>query len=506
MPHLGLHHDDELYLVSAHDLAIHGKYRIESLPQQPAQTKYPVLYPWLLSLVWEQGGDLASNAPLWTAMNFLFAAGFLCAAFATIRSFGFAPVRALAVAALLVLTPMFTLLATSIMSEMLFTALLLAAMLLVERAQGDTKAWRLAAFAGLLVGLACLVRAAALPVLVTTPLILLWNKRRLHAIAFFAGMLPAVVGWQLWTSASRTHARDLVSRYYTDYLGYQLDHIALDDVPRQLWINLDQYLISFGRLLTFLPDPGVLEIQVVRFLGLMSLVGAVRLVRRTGLLHYAAACVGMSMLLIAWHYPPNQRFVLPIFCLAAMGIVTEAEHFASMIRKTLQAKSAGDRVVARALAVIALMGAVLLVGLNVRAHITFLPAVYQVHRANSAVRAKAHQWIRDNTAAQATVWSYDDALLYLNTGRRGATLPMLPELAYRDQGAVLKGVIETFPKVALDGGLTHILITSSDFHRDLQAENRDKIVARLLRGPEFVRIFESPDFQVFSVAPSATKR
>jgi len=51
MPEFGYLHDDGLFFVSAKSAAA-GSYRIESLPEMPAQTKFPPLYPLYLSLIW----------------------------------------------------------------------------------------------------------------------------------------------------------------------------------------------------------------------------------------------------------------------------------------------------------------------------------------------------------------------------------------------------------------------------------------------------------------------
>ena len=53
MPRFGDFHDDSIYYVTAKSLAGGGGYRIESLPGEPAQTKYPPLYPLLLSIAWK---------------------------------------------------------------------------------------------------------------------------------------------------------------------------------------------------------------------------------------------------------------------------------------------------------------------------------------------------------------------------------------------------------------------------------------------------------------------
>src|SRR5258706_9244130 len=48
----GAYHDDGVYVTTAKSLATGDGYRIISLPYEPAQTKYPPFYPFLLSLIW----------------------------------------------------------------------------------------------------------------------------------------------------------------------------------------------------------------------------------------------------------------------------------------------------------------------------------------------------------------------------------------------------------------------------------------------------------------------
>src|SRR5271154_4995041 len=65
MPEFGRLHDDALLFVSAKGLADGEGFRVLSLPEQPAQTKYPVLYPLYMSLVWRMNPNFPAN--LWTA-------------------------------------------------------------------------------------------------------------------------------------------------------------------------------------------------------------------------------------------------------------------------------------------------------------------------------------------------------------------------------------------------------------------------------------------------------
>jgi hypothetical protein len=45
VPAVGINHDDGIYLVTAKALAEGEGYRIISLPMDPPQTKYPILFP-----------------------------------------------------------------------------------------------------------------------------------------------------------------------------------------------------------------------------------------------------------------------------------------------------------------------------------------------------------------------------------------------------------------------------------------------------------------------------
>src|SRR5262249_32898427 len=64
----GDHNDDALYSATARALATGQGYKIISLPYQPAQTKYPPVYPFLLSLIWRVSPNLPANL---TAMMLL---------------------------------------------------------------------------------------------------------------------------------------------------------------------------------------------------------------------------------------------------------------------------------------------------------------------------------------------------------------------------------------------------------------------------------------------------
>src|SRR6266849_2806403 len=64
MPEFGSLHDDGLFFVSAQSLAAGHGYRIPSLPENPAQTKFPPLYPLYLSMIWRMNPMFPANLAL----------------------------------------------------------------------------------------------------------------------------------------------------------------------------------------------------------------------------------------------------------------------------------------------------------------------------------------------------------------------------------------------------------------------------------------------------------
>ena len=49
----GVYHDDGIYVITAKALAQGAGYRLINLPNSPLQTKYPILYPALLAIIWK---------------------------------------------------------------------------------------------------------------------------------------------------------------------------------------------------------------------------------------------------------------------------------------------------------------------------------------------------------------------------------------------------------------------------------------------------------------------
>ena len=77
----GGYHDDGIYVTTAKAIATGQGYRIISLPYSPAETKYPPLYPFLLSLIWNVNPNFPQNLTPMTLLSIAATLGFLALAY-----------------------------------------------------------------------------------------------------------------------------------------------------------------------------------------------------------------------------------------------------------------------------------------------------------------------------------------------------------------------------------------------------------------------------------------
>src|SRR6202034_3032683 len=159
MPHLGFYHDDSIYWVSARSLAVGDGYRIESLPGQPYQTKYPPLYCALLAGIWKLNPQFPSNLSLATLFAWLLLPLFLWTLWLLLGEYGFSQRARYVIVLIAALSPVTVVFSFSLMPELLFTALLLGSVILAERAMDPEESSWLVALAGVLAGLTYLTKS-----------------------------------------------------------------------------------------------------------------------------------------------------------------------------------------------------------------------------------------------------------------------------------------------------------------------------------------------------------
>ncbi len=411
VPHFGILEDDGIYLIGAKSIAEGSGYRILNLPSEPYQTKYPPLYPFYLSIAWKFASTLQDR--ITQALFFSWIAFPICVALfhVWLRRHNFSERSAWIVTALFALNPYVLFFNSNLGSEMQFMALLLATILLAERDR--------ALAAGLVAGFAYLSRTAGIPLLPAAIAYYLWKGQPRRAVVFAAGMLPAILVWTLWSRAHQAPGRDIITLYYTNYLGYYFDNVSLSQIHLFIWRNLSTMLESFGSYVFPQMVAGILAKFILQPLGLAMILGLIRMGRAS---LYALFGLFSCAMMLFWHFAPNQRFVLPLVPLLLAGFWTEATHFSALVRTALKHKDRSQRVVAYGFAGFLILVPAIGYGLQIYMWARILPEQARDDRTNAAHYGKVYDWIRRNTPREAAVIWENATALYLIAERHSAGL------------------------------------------------------------------------------------
>ena len=272
-----------------------------NVPESPRQTKYPVLYPWLLSLVWRYNPSFPSNLTTVLGMSAVFACLALLASYFLLRSLDLARWPALGITAFCGLNPFFQLQASRVLTDVPMMAFMMTVAILAQRAVQRKRAYRLMALAGLLTGAAMLLRTIGFTILVAVVVVALYRKRYRAAMIFLSTSVPLIVAGSLlqgnndalapWVEQAGPGFRQ-TWLYYTSYVGFWKLHAAnLEVLIWMVWKNLFLTVITIGNYFVIVP----LQIPVltdalgkvphnaiVLMLGVGILTGVVRHARRGG--------------------------------------------------------------------------------------------------------------------------------------------------------------------------------------------------------------------------------
>lgn len=494
-------HDDGLFFVSAKSLASGNGYRIPSLPENPYQTKFPPLYPLFLSAVWLLNPVFPENLGLATGLCWLVLVAGLWLARHLYKSDGFSEERNWLLTGLLGFCPYLILFGSTMFSEMLFTCFVLATLLLGRR---DSDKAILAA--GAMALCAYLTRTAGIALLVALPAWYFWKHERRKAALFAAVMVPGVVAWSLWARlhmfpASLVPGGDTTLIYYTDYLTFEKLNVDFTNLHRVLWINADQIVYSMGSLVLPQVEVSFAVKILTQVLGVAMIMGVIRLARRRIAVDYALFAAVSCAILLVWHYPANERMILPLAPLLLAGFVAECEHLWNMLRQALKHKDRSQRVAAvlfGGLVAVVLLGAVALQGYVAFFHLTL---TNEGKRAALADRKAAYQWIAANVPASANVLSYDDPLLYLYSGHRGNYIPMMPRWWYADDHEHRVAPYRNIVSYCRMRGLNYVYFTTEDLSRETGEEDRQSVETSIRTNPGLEPVFTAGIGTVFRVRP-----
>ena len=326
----GAYHDDAVYVASAEALATGAGYRLTRVPGAPHQTKYPILYPAALAVIWRIWPQFPDNLAAMHGLSLLCGCGVIGLSYLyLVRRKVCARGIALTAALITATSSSFLYYCTTTMAEMPFALAVLLALWILDsrldkqppengRAADDPAespaTWLLDLAVGAMLTLPFLCRTVG-AAFIPAALLLLW--RRGHTVRWVAaGAAATGAPWLAWSLLGHGQFHNsAVTGYYTDYVGS--------------WVS--NGLTMFGRIVSvnaFSAAHGIGELAAE---GLLSLAGARIYGGYTAVIIAAAggmACLSILRdalrgralatfliaylgLIVVWPWPPH-RFLIPL--------------------------------------------------------------------------------------------------------------------------------------------------------------------------------------------------
>jgi hypothetical protein len=353
---------------------------------------------------------------------------------------------------------------------------------------------------GVLTGLSILIRAMGLPVAAGLCLVIFLRSGWRKATVFVACLLPFIVGL-FWRSVLLTpemppgaasscgQSWRMTWFYYTSYAGFwRADVLSHGAFWQTLASNLRSVLVQPGMYFVkgaFI-QPAVLALILLLALSVIAIRGAFRLGDFAGWqpIHFA---LGFSILpMLIWDYAVVDRFMIPFLPLICAALWTEIRQIVSQVRNSPGSKSsvAERRIAAGFLCV---SGAVLLWGIGV----SWWGEVHAVAKI-SATRAAllnekraAYHWVEQNTEPNSRVLAYEDASLFLYTGRQ-TLRPVIFSASGVYRPEVLESELACINSSAIPVGATYWMVSDDDFVSEWEpaksrAQEREREMGRTLR-------------------------
>jgi hypothetical protein len=407
----GAFNDDGIYAVTARSLAVTGEYRITSLPGEPFQRKYPIVFPAMLAAVWRIAGDFPANIVWLKAVSLLAGAVFLSLTFGLLRNVRASAWTAAVITGVCAVMPATGEAANQVMSELTYGAISIGALWLLERAVRENPSPGLGLASGWVAGLAYQTRAVGLALVLAMIIVMAWRRRWRSLAGGIVGVGVAVGMCRLWQGPATEVP--FAYEYYVDYGGWYLRIIRDLGFWYVILVPLKNLVVGVIAVVrTALPEmydlsrsaPKQYAVVLAGLLLLFVLIpGWIR--RR----HEAWAIYLLLYIaiLLVWTYPPVPRFFVPVLPLILLAMW---EGFQSM------------RPSARMIRVSATIAGVIVV-------VSAVAGGY-IRLANAHVKPSLHryEWIRSNTAPGDVIACVLGPKCYLYTGRKAVSLTSLVDI------------------------------------------------------------------------------
>ncbi len=416
---VGTFHDDGVYLSTAKALAEGDGYRLISFPGEPWQTKYPILFPLVLSAIWLVYPKFPDNIQALEMVPIACAGLFVGIAYLYLVRFSYGSRPAVILSILLCMSiPGFSFFSGQLLSEMPFALSLVAALWHLD-SYLETRPTSLKSkmLLGVSLSLPFLIRSIGLAVPVGALIALClhraafkWTAAVLIIVTFIGFGLPTIYG--LKTSHEK---QDKVQAYQTSYLSWW-DKYGLSQELSVIAVNLKELTGVTGKS----SMSGIIQSREAApyrmFLDwICILIGAapwlLLLRRQFRTRAMSLVLFSYAAIVLLWPWPPF-RFMMPILpFLCTMTI----EPFCRLTRRSLPAGALSSI----GFALLVITNAWVLAETLTFSKSSKIPVMKAPQeRLSWSSFIEIFAWIKSNTSATDNMASTYDALMYMYTGRK----------------------------------------------------------------------------------------
>jgi hypothetical protein len=445
----GLTQDDSIYFSSAQALAQGRGYILPNLPWAPPATKYPVLYPWLLSWVWRWNPSFPANLTLAIGMTVVFGLAFITLTFVFLRQLKIlTDTEALLLTAFCAMHPIVLFYSGQIMTEIPFSASALAALVVGQIAMRRDAHAGLAAGGGILAGFSVLLRVLGVPILGGILIAAIFRKAWRQAAILVSFAAPFFC-WQVWKSVSAARFTPPTDKphpgpgflqtwtFHMSYFGIWKLHMENIQVLGSMLQNQLIYLLTHvpGFFLGSFFDGHIGWWFLATLLVLAVIVsGLIRTAKTSGWQPVYFALMLYIGIILVWDYPEIQRFLIPFLPLFAIALWLEAKWIVSELRSFIRnSRNPTEKAIAMALSLAGgALATIIIWNFVANGDRTQLQDAARKRSLLLAEKLEAYDWIRQNTKPNARVVAGEDGCLYLYTGRQSMSFIALSRAAAYD--------------------------------------------------------------------------
>ncbi len=509
----GFYHDDGIYLVTAKALAIGDGYRILSLPDEPRQTKYPPIFPLLLSFLWRLKPHFPSNLPIFFVFSTLCMLVFLALSAAFMMKHRYASaIEILLVLFLALFNWRAVILATSILSEALYAALAVGVLMLVSTANPKAITGKNLAL-GILLALACLTRLAGISLLATILFRALVRRQFSRFLLPLVLASSMVAGWLLLCHLHPTAPDKSYVSYYTNYFqdwrsmqqvdGTERQSSILRSVPKIAGKNVISLLANIPVVCLSAPtdwhkgmnETLLLLAILLGFFLLILLIAGFWKTRSagSGLLHFYMLMY--FALHIFWPYALYERFLIPMLPFVLLFIISGARHLLHPCIQGIRGNHHLGQMAGLAFAFIALASAL---SVGVFGSISGLHDQIVASKLSDAAitreKKEVFTWLKTNSRSDDILTCYQDPVYYLYADRKAIRLPAPGE------NEPVESYADRLQKFIVQNKITLLLRTESDFSLESQSALRRNVFANAIDShpSDFAQVFCSTGHKIIA--------